>query len=96
VALRILCLPHSNAEVERVFSSMNIVKNKIRNKMKLDLLNNILNIKYGLKRIGKCCNSFNLPDEVLLMFDTNVAYKRTSHEAENLDVDNILQNLCVD
>jgi hypothetical protein len=96
VALRILCLPHSNAEVERVFSSMNIVKNKIRNRMKLDLLNNILNIKYGLKRIGKCCNSFNLPDEVLLMFDTNVAYKRTSDEAENLDVDNILQNLCVD
>jgi hypothetical protein len=30
------------------------------------------------------------------MFDTNVAYKRTSDEAENLDVDNILQNLCVD
>ncbi|CAF4956521.1 unnamed protein product [Pieris macdunnoughi] len=37
-AISLLVLPHSNAEVERLFSMMNIVKTKHRNRMKLDLL----------------------------------------------------------
>lgn len=33
--LKLLSLPFSNADVERVFSTMNFVKNKTRNRMKL-------------------------------------------------------------
>ncbi|CAH1106772.1 unnamed protein product [Psylliodes chrysocephalus] len=97
LALRILCLPHSNADVERVFSSVSIVKNKIRNRMKLNLLNNILSIKFGMKRMGKCCNTYKLPDEILIMsFDSNAAYKNNDDEADQgmqVEIDNILQSL---
>lgn len=65
LAISILSLPHSNAEIERVFSQMNVVKTKLRNRMSLHTLNSILYIRYGLKRSGKCCHSYNVPDDVL-------------------------------
>ncbi|XP_053947696.1 uncharacterized protein LOC128856421 [Anastrepha ludens] len=46
VALQILSLPWSNAEVERVFSQVNLVKSKIRNRMSVDTLNAILSIRF--------------------------------------------------
>ncbi|KAL7724335.1 hypothetical protein ACLKA6_001052 [Drosophila palustris] len=49
-AIELLSLPWSKAEVERVFSQMNIVKTKLRNKMHLKTLNAILSIRYGLRR----------------------------------------------
>ncbi|XP_041974017.1 uncharacterized protein LOC121736556 [Aricia agestis] len=65
LVMSILCLPHSNAEVERVFSQMNVVKTKLRNRMSLTTLNSIMYVRYGLRRSGKCCNSYNIPDDVL-------------------------------
>ena len=38
----VLILPVATASVERVFSSMNYVKNKLRNKMSDDYLNNCM------------------------------------------------------
>lgn len=46
---RILCLPDSNADIERVFSQIKLVKNRIRNRMLLPHLNSILFIRFGLK-----------------------------------------------
>lgn len=48
LVMSILSLPHSNAEIERVFSQMNVVKTKLRNRMALRTLNSILHIRYGL------------------------------------------------
>jgi hypothetical protein len=48
-ALKMLTHPHSNADVERVFSVMNTVKTKLRNCLHLRTLNAILNIKYGFE-----------------------------------------------
>ncbi|CAL4248430.1 unnamed protein product, partial [Meganyctiphanes norvegica] len=36
-SISLLILPHSNAEVERVFSQMNLVKNKLRNRMQAEM-----------------------------------------------------------
>lgn len=44
-AISLLCLPWSNAEVERVFSQVNLVKTKLRNRMNIDTLNSILCIR---------------------------------------------------
>ena len=48
-AISTLTLPHSNADVERVFSNMNIIKSILRNKIQLEILTSLL-VKSGLKR----------------------------------------------
>ena len=58
----ILIMFNSNAEVEHFFRSMNIVKNKLRNKMLLPMLSAILTVKYGMKNHNKRCKNFELPN----------------------------------
>ena len=53
-AITTLILPHSNAEVERVFSAMNNIKSKLRNRMEYRILTALLTIKFGLIRSDKC------------------------------------------
>ena len=55
IARSVLCIPHSNAEVEKIFSQMSIVKSKHGNRIKPELLNAILSIRAGLKRNAKTC-----------------------------------------
>ncbi|XP_031733330.1 uncharacterized protein LOC116399955 [Anarrhichthys ocellatus] len=73
-ALAALSLPHSNAEVERLFSQMSVVKSKLRNRMLLHTLNSILLVRYGLKLAGDTCYQHKLPSEVLEQFGTKTAY----------------------
>lgn len=73
-AVSVLSLPHSNAEIERVFSQMGVVKTKLRNRMSLETLNSILYVRYGLKLAGEACFEHKLPDSVLRQFGTSVAY----------------------
>ncbi|CAG8601128.1 11660_t:CDS:2 [Dentiscutata heterogama] len=51
----VLCLPLSNAYVERVFSKQNLIKTKLRNRMLSDTLNDILMISLN----GPAYNEFN-------------------------------------
>lgn len=44
-AIQLLTLPWSNAEVERVFSQVNLVKTKIRSCLQSETLNDILSIR---------------------------------------------------
>lgn len=44
-ALELLALPWSNADVERTFSQLNLVKTKIRNRMQVSTTNAILHIR---------------------------------------------------
>lgn len=77
-ATRLLTLPHSNADVERVFSQVNLVKTKLRNSLSISTLNAILYVRFGLKRVNKCCHSYEVPDPILRKIGTNEAYKSTS------------------
>ncbi|KAL6954599.1 hypothetical protein U1Q18_044859 [Sarracenia purpurea var. burkii] len=56
--LSLLILPHSNAEVERLFSVMNCIKSKARNRMSSEVLNAILQVRFGLKIDGSCCHNY--------------------------------------
>ena len=58
-AISLLILPNSNAEVERLFSNMDIVNNKLRNKMLLPMLSPILTVEYGMKKHNKYCKTLN-------------------------------------
>lgn len=73
-ALTILSLSHSNAEVERIFSQMNLVRNKLRNKMNTDTFNAILHIRFGLKRTGITCSIYKFPNDVLDSVKENANY----------------------
>ncbi|XP_045468402.1 uncharacterized protein LOC123676520 [Harmonia axyridis] len=52
--LNILSLPHSNAECERVFSKINLVKTKSRNKLITNTINGCLLTSQCVKKDGNC------------------------------------------
>ncbi len=69
--IKMLCLPISNAEVERVFSQVNLVKNCRRSKLKSELLEAILYCKFGLSKFGQSVADFK-PPVALLKFDSSI------------------------
>lgn len=85
-ALSVLVLPHANADVERVFSQMAIVKTKLRNRMETKMANAILGVRAGLRRNDKCCYNYDLPHDVLRKIGTMEAYtvKETESPALHL------------
>lgn len=85
-SLTVLCLPWSNAAVERIFSQMNIVKSKSRNKMGTTLLTSLLQIRFGLKLSDKCCKNFSLPDSTVKQIGTKEIYK-TQGNLEEVNFD---------
>lgn len=52
--LDLLCLPHSNATCERIFSKYNLIKTKIRNKLKTDTVNGLLLSSQCVKNANSC------------------------------------------
>lgn len=74
--ISILILPFSNADVERLFSEMNIIKTKKRNRIGKDTLISILSIKEGLKLGKKHCYDYKLPSSVVSKIGTNESYEK--------------------
>lgn len=89
-SLTVLSLPWSNAAIERIFSQMNIVKSKSRNKMGTTLLTSLLYIRFGLKLNNKCCNNFSLPDAVVKQIGSNEIYKQSNIEEVSDEIYNLL------
>ena len=71
-ALSLLSLQLSNADVERVFSQVNIIKSKTRNRMISSTLSGILHVRYGMKRQGICCTQFTPTSDMLKRFNDNM------------------------
>ncbi|KAL3225448.1 hypothetical protein MRX96_025786 [Rhipicephalus microplus] len=78
-AMSMLVLPYSNAEVERTLSQLNIVKSKLRNKLKPETTNAILVVRAGLKRHQKSCFDYELPAAVVGAIGTSATYVQPSH-----------------
>lgn len=81
----LLSLPSSNATVERIFSIMNIVKNKMRNRMSLPLLNSIIQLRVFFFTQNICCKSFN-PSKKMIQKFTNRMYNSDYTEETDEDV----------
>lgn len=56
----VLTLPHSSASVERLFSSINLNKTKIRNRISIDTMTGILHSKNVLITQAQHCYEFNI------------------------------------
>lgn len=66
----ILCLPHSSATAERIFSSVNNLNTKQRNNLSTRTLVGVLHSKRYLK--GQDCFSFVVNDELLNMMRSDI------------------------
>ncbi|KAF0712323.1 Uncharacterized protein FWK35_00031879 [Aphis craccivora] len=72
-ALSVLSLPHANADCERVFSTVNCMKTKLRNRLNTDTINGALHTKQHIKggrESGKTCVHFQ-PNDEMFRFDDN-------------------------
>ena len=93
LAISILSLPHSNAEVERLFSQLNLVKSKLRNRINIASVNAVLAIRCGMKRVGKSCDTFELPKEVVSQIGTMQVYKSEEEFELELSTSNCISTL---
>ena len=59
LVLSVLALPFSNSAAERIFSQMNFIKTKFRNRMQQDMLEALLWI-HGYMVHNICCNTLTL------------------------------------
>lgn len=71
----LLCLPASNAAVERVFSLVTVTKTDHRNKLTVRNLEMILHVRCGLKEYFGCCNNFKPSERFLEKFNSAVMYE---------------------
>lgn len=86
LVLTYLSLPLSNTFVERVFSIMNLVKSKIRNKMRFELLDTTLRIRLYFTKTDMCCNSFQPSPQTFQKFIINHAMIICDHSVTVLTV----------
>lgn len=67
----LLTLPHSSANVERVFSAINLMKTKQRNKLNSSSISGLLNTKQLINR--DTCFTFPVPNNCLTLTNFNNA-----------------------
>lgn len=85
IAIKLLSLPLSNAVVERVFSVMNLAKTKIKNRMKLEMLEALLLIRiYFSNNNICCCRNFLITKTMYDLF--NYSIYDTKENTEGTDI----------
>ena len=67
----LLCLPISNATVERLFSIMGVVKTKLRNSLAISMVDGVLATRYGIKQQGETCANISILPGMTQQFDQN-------------------------
>jgi hypothetical protein len=106
-AFRSLSLPISNASVERVFSILNSVKSKVRNKLAFRMLNSIVKIRSFMSARKICCNTFTPLPQMYVLHNSSMYNKKDDdqdkiYESEEDDgknnnfemIDEIFDSLC--
>lgn len=91
-ALRVLTLPVSNAVVERVFSVMNTIKTKLRNRMSMDMLVSLIRIKLHCRVKKICCINFTPTKAMLNLFNDSI-YDKDSKTETVASVDDMTDDI---
>jgi 5S rRNA maturation endonuclease (ribonuclease M5) len=88
----ILCsLPHSNAQCERVFSQINLIKTRTRNRLITSTVNGLLLTKQMVKYLENC-TKFDVTREMRQKMTKNHLYKsiaktgQVQEEEETVDL----------
>jgi hypothetical protein len=84
----LLASPVSNATVERAFSIYNTVKNKIRNRLSLEMTQAVLMTRYYLKIDAINCVSFKPTEEMLKKFNVRMYdFKDIDHSVDDQTIE---------
>lgn len=81
-SLAMLCLSFSNAVVERAFSIINIIKNKLRNRMAIITADAILRLRFNMPQGG--CINFQPTTNMLKRFNSEDMYGNAEIEQEEI------------
>lgn len=85
----VLALPHSNADVERVFSMCSDIKTKKRNQFISSTISALLRVKIDMKNCNSNCMTFPIDKKLIHDYNKNVyAYK-------NKENNNTIQEDCI-
>lgn len=80
-----MCLPHANADCERVFSSVNCLKTKLRQRLNTETINGILHAKQNIKggrQSSNNCVKFTPSDDMLSRMTKAKLYSSQVNETE--------------
>lgn len=91
--LAFVTVPISNASVERAFSIYNIVKNKLRNRLSIEMLQSMMMVRFTLQRNGGSCVTFNPSAKMLKLFNVNMYDFKKSELEENDIIFEVLNNV---
>ncbi|CAH1972573.1 unnamed protein product [Acanthoscelides obtectus] len=85
LALALLSLPFSNASVERAFSIINVVKNKLRNRLAIHSTDAIMRVRWYLCNLKNGCTDFQPTENMLQYFNSERMYDCKKEEEEVLN-----------
>ncbi|KAK3921787.1 LOW QUALITY PROTEIN: Zinc finger protein 862 [Frankliniella fusca] len=82
--LAVLSLPHSNADVERIFSKITIMRNKLRNRLITRTVEGLCLASECVKGSSNCCESFEPSKKMMDSMTATVIYgsKKQSSDAD--------------
>lgn len=83
-ALDVLCLPHSNADCERIFSQVNNMKTKMRNKLMTSTVNKTLLARQLIQNQGNC-TKFKVSRDMCDKMRSKDKYTLDKHESEVIE-----------
>jgi hypothetical protein len=75
----LLSLPCSNADVERIFSSVNIIKTKHRNRLSSSTVSSLIQVKEGVNKAGSCVD-FKPTKDIRPRMQSSILYASESTE----------------
>ena len=84
--LNVSSLPYSNADCERVFSKVNLIKTKTRNKLNNCTVSNILLSKQSVSEFEKC-SEFSVSKDMFARH--NVSLYKKDYDMEDTEIDRL-------
>lgn len=85
----ILCLPHSSAAAERIFSQLNLIKTKLRNRLSIKTCNALLLSRELIACSGNTCQEWQ-PGIELLNLKSNISANELNDALADADIDDLL------
>jgi len=79
-ALGVLCLPHSNADCQRIFSKINLIKLKTRNRLNTDTIQGCIFASQEIKMNTNNCVDYHPTKKMINSMTSQNVYEKENKE----------------